>query len=55
MHQDRSAYLNDNAARTGRSILHDLDNYELDNLVEYLRTRLPEEPVVETDRWTIPL
>ncbi len=53
VHQDRSAYLDDVAARTGRSILHDLDNYALDNLVDYLRTRLPEGPVVEADRWTI--
>lgn len=53
VHQDRCAYLDDIAARTGRSILHELDNDELDNLVDYLRTRLPEESVVETDRLTI--
>lgn len=53
VHQDRCAYLDDIAAGAGRSVLHELDNDKLDNLVDYLRTRVPEELVVETDRWII--
>ena len=49
---DREDYLVEIAQRTGRSILHELDDGELDHLVAELRTRLPEGPVVERDRWT---
>jgi SAM-dependent methyltransferase len=50
---DREDYLAEIAERTGRSILHELDDGELDHLVAELRTRLPEGPVVERDRWTL--
>jgi ubiquinone/menaquinone biosynthesis C-methylase UbiE len=50
---DREEYLAEIAQRTGRSILHELDDGELDHLVAELRTRLPEGPVVERDRWTL--
>jgi ubiquinone/menaquinone biosynthesis C-methylase UbiE len=50
---DREDYLAEIARRTGRSILHELDDAELDHLVEELRARLPEGPVVERDRWTL--
>ena len=49
----REEYLAEIAARTGRSILHELDDAELDDLVEELRHRLPDGPLVERDRWTI--
>jgi len=50
---DREAYLAEIAARTGRSILHELDDAELAHLVAELRVRLPEGPLVEQDRWTL--
>jgi ubiquinone/menaquinone biosynthesis C-methylase UbiE len=50
---DREDYLAEIAARTGRSILHELDGAELDRLVQDLRERLPDGPVVEKDRWTL--
>ena len=50
---DREGYLAEIAERTGRSILHELDDGELDHLVAELRARLPEGPVVERDRWTL--
>lgn len=50
---DREEYLADIASRTGRSILHELDDAELDRLITELRRRLPNGPVVEQDRWTL--
>jgi ubiquinone/menaquinone biosynthesis C-methylase UbiE len=50
---DREDYLAEIAQRTGRSILHELDEAELEHLVAELRARLPEGPVVERDRWTL--
>ena len=50
---DREDYLAEIAARTGRSILHELDDAELGRLVEALRRRLPAGPLVEQDRWTL--
>jgi SAM-dependent methyltransferase len=50
---DREDYLAEIAQRTGRSILYELDDSELDRLVTELRRRLPEGSVVERDRWTI--
>jgi hypothetical protein len=50
---DREDYLAEIAQRTGRSILHALDDAELGELVRQLRLRLPEGPLVERDRWTL--
>jgi ubiquinone/menaquinone biosynthesis C-methylase UbiE len=52
-HADREDYLTEIAARTGRSILHELSDGELDKLVTALRRRLPAGPLVEQDRWTV--
>ena len=49
----REDYLAEIRTRTGRSIPHDLDDGELDHLVDELRRRLPDGPIVEQDRWTI--
>ncbi|MFT4067595.1 class I SAM-dependent methyltransferase [Paraburkholderia sp.] len=44
----------DLAARTGRSILHELSDSELQKLIAYIQTRLPDNgPIVEKDRWTL--
>jgi hypothetical protein len=50
---DRDDYLAEIAQRTGRSILHELDDAELGQLVDELRQRLPAGPLVERDRWTV--
>lgn len=50
---DREDYLAEIAARTGRSILHELGDAELAELVGELRRRIPEGPLVEQDRWTL--
>lgn len=47
------AYLAEIRERTGRSILHELTDAELGRLVDELRRRLGEGPVVERDRWTL--
>jgi SAM-dependent methyltransferase len=48
----RDDYLAEIRSRTGRSILHELDDGELDQLVGALCRRLPAGPLVEQDRWT---
>ncbi|MGZ7441805.1 class I SAM-dependent methyltransferase [Paenibacillus sp. TH7-28] len=42
-------------ARTGRSLLFELDDKELSELIDYIIGRLPESaaPIVEQDRWTV--
>jgi SAM-dependent methyltransferase len=52
-YRDREEYLAEIGRRTGRSILHELSDPELDRLVEALRERLPEGPIEERDRWTL--
>ena len=49
----REDYLAGIGARTGRSILHELDDDELAHLVDELRRTLPEGRIVERDRWTM--
>jgi CO dehydrogenase/acetyl-CoA synthase alpha subunit len=43
----------DLAARTGRSILHELSDAEVQDLIEYIRQKIPAGPIVEQDRWTL--
>jgi ubiquinone/menaquinone biosynthesis C-methylase UbiE len=43
----------DLAARTGRSILHALDDDELAALIGHIREHIGAPPIVEKDRWTI--
>jgi SAM-dependent methyltransferase len=53
-HDDRDRLRQDLLARTGRSILHDLDDHELGELVAYITARLPDSgAIVEKDRWTV--
>jgi hypothetical protein len=54
VHADPDQLLTEVRGRVGRSILHELDDTELDALVGRLRAELPAgEPVVEHDRWTV--
>lgn len=44
----------DLAARTGRSILHELSDPEIEDLITYIDERIPTGgPIVEKDRWTL--
>lgn len=44
----------DLAARTGRSILHELSDEELRTLIGFIRSKLPAgQPIFEKDRWTL--
>lgn len=40
-------------SRRGRSILHELSDGNLKELIERLRSIVPEGPLVEKDRWTV--
>lgn len=53
LHTSRAEFLAEISARTGRSLLHDLDEGELAMLVTFLSDRLPDGPVSESDRWTL--
>ena len=54
VHQDRQELRRDLANRTGRSILHDLSDKELADLILYIEKRLPADgAIAESDRWTV--
>ncbi|CAM3483248.1 3-demethylubiquinone-9 3-methyltransferase [Bordetella sputigena] len=53
-YKDFGSLASDLRARTGRSILHELSDAELDQLVDFIGDRLPGgETIVEQDRWTL--
>ncbi|WP_382285800.1 methyltransferase domain-containing protein [Heyndrickxia sporothermodurans] len=53
-YKTRQELFDDVINRTGRSILHELNDYQLQDLVDYLKEKLPgHQPIVEKDRWTI--
>lgn len=48
------ALASDLAARTGRSILHELSDEGLRALIDYIGSQLPAQgPITEKDRWTL--
>jgi ubiquinone/menaquinone biosynthesis C-methylase UbiE len=50
----KEALLDDLAKRKGRSLLHELNNRELRELITYMDGRLEEgRPIIEKDRWTM--
>jgi ubiquinone/menaquinone biosynthesis C-methylase UbiE len=58
--ETRKTYANQNeladelSARTGRSILHELTDSDLADLISYIQSKLPtHQPIIEKDRWTI--
>lgn len=54
IYPDSDALASDLLARTGRSILHELTDEELSDLVEYIRRQLEgQKEIVERDRWTV--
>jgi len=51
---NRQQLAQDLAGRTGRSILHDLDDREIEALIDHVEARLPaDRPIIEKDRWTL--
>jgi ubiquinone/menaquinone biosynthesis C-methylase UbiE len=53
-HDDWEGLKQDLTNRTGRSILHDLSNDELAELILFIEQQLPSDrPFVEKDRWTV--
>lgn len=53
-HDDWEGLKQDLTGRTGRSILHDLSDKELAELILYIEKRLSSDgPIVEKDRWTV--
>jgi hypothetical protein len=54
VHDGWHALRQDLINRTGRSILHDLSDTELAELIAYIEKRVPAAgPIVEQDRWTV--
>ncbi|QUW23577.1 class I SAM-dependent methyltransferase [Sporosarcina sp. Marseille-Q4063] len=54
VYDDKEQLLEDLRARTGRSILHELDDEELKLLINYIDKSISiEYNIVEKDRWTI--
>lgn len=54
IYQNFDGLAEDLAARKGRSILHELNDGELQHLIAYIREKLPASgQIVEKDRWTI--
>lgn len=54
VYEQKEQLLKDLRERTGRSILHELDDEELNELVNYLDKSIStESSIVEKDRWTI--
>lgn len=51
---DSASLQRDLLARTGRSILHELSDTELESLVDYVASRIPQEGGIdEIDYWTV--
>jgi ubiquinone/menaquinone biosynthesis C-methylase UbiE len=54
VHANADALCDDLGARTGRSILHELSDDELDQLVRHIAGKVPQRgAVTEKDRWTV--
>ncbi|MEK5426099.1 hypothetical protein [Cytobacillus sp. FSL R7-0680] len=49
----KETLLEDIKARSGRSILHELGDVQLERLVEYIDKQLGDKKIVESDRWTM--
>ncbi|MGG2015962.1 class I SAM-dependent methyltransferase [Bacillus sp. S10(2024)] len=54
IHSSIKDLLQDLSPRTGRSILHELSDNELSELLQHIHSKLYEKsPIIEQDRWTI--
>ncbi|ASK60992.1 SAM-dependent methyltransferase [Virgibacillus phasianinus] len=53
IYSSKRELLADIRSRNGRSILHELTNYELEELITFIDDKLDEKEIVEKDRWTV--
>jgi ubiquinone/menaquinone biosynthesis C-methylase UbiE len=54
VYPDVAALAEDLRSRTDRSILHELSDAELEDLIAYIRARVPADgPIVDDSRWTL--
>ncbi|MBU5355589.1 methyltransferase domain-containing protein [Paenibacillus barcinonensis] len=55
VHQDLAALNKDLAQRTGRSILHELTDHELGELIVFINSKIKNNtaPIIEKDSWTL--
>ena len=54
VYEKKEQLLTDLSERTGRSILHELDNHELQHLINHIdQSIVVDQNIVEKDRWTI--
>lgn len=53
VYSSKKELLDDIRSRTGRSILHELDDQEIEQLVSSMNDKIDETEIVEKDRWTI--
>ena len=53
VHETRENLLTDIRARKGRSLLHELEQEELEALIAHMGKVLPEFDIRESDRWTL--
>lgn len=53
VHSSKNELLNAIRSRAGRSILHELDDQEIEQLVSSMNDKIDETIIVEKDRWTI--
>ncbi len=54
VYDDIEKLADDLQKRTGRSILHELSDCELQELIEYVKRQIGSvQPIVEKDRWTV--
>jgi hypothetical protein len=54
VYENKIQLLMDLSERTGRSILHELDNNELQLLVNHIDDAISvENDIIEKDRWTV--
>ncbi|PFB72352.1 SAM-dependent methyltransferase, partial [Bacillus thuringiensis] len=54
IHDSVEALLQDLSPRTGRSILYELTDHELAQLLHHIQIALQNiSPIIERDRWTI--
>lgn len=53
IYSSKKELLCDIRSRTGRSLLHELNDQELEQLVQFINGKLDEKQIVEKDRWTI--
>jgi SAM-dependent methyltransferase len=54
IHDNARVFADQMAKRSGRSILHELDDSQLEELTDYILKRIPSTgPIIDRDQWTI--